>query len=97
VWFLASPIAIVLEPICMARNFVETDAAVGFQKIFKNAAVIVLTDSPGVTWNGIIRSPAPKLSLVRYNDRGVLKERRVSNTKLVPVKAKPKADLLAGD
>lgn len=77
----------------MARNFVETDTALGFQKIYKNSAVIVLTDSPGITWNGIIRSPAPKLSLVRYNESGILREKRISNQKLVPVKAKPKSDL----
>jgi hypothetical protein len=81
----------------MRKNFVETDTAVGFRKIYKNEAVIVLTDRPGVTWCGIIRSPAPKLSLVRYNERGTLRETRVANQRLVPVKAKPKVDLSDGD
>jgi hypothetical protein len=97
VGFFASPLATGIDAVCMPRNFVETETALGFRKIYKNAAVIVLTDSPGVTWNGIIRSPAPKLSLVRYNEGGILREKRVSNAKLVPAKAEPKADLSPED
>lgn len=77
----------------MARNFVEAETALGFRKIHKNSAVIVLTDTPGITWNGIIRSPSPKLSLVRFNEHGSIKEERIPNQKLVPVEVKPKADI----
>lgn len=81
----------------MSGNFVETETAVGFGRIYKNQAVLILTDRPGVSWNGIIRSPAPKLSLVRYNERGTLRETRIANQKLVPAKAKPKVDLSDDD
>lgn len=74
----------------MARNFVETETARGFGKIYKNSAVIVLTNIPGITWRGIILSPSPKLSLVRYNEQGTIKEKRILNQRLVPVVAKPK-------
>lgn len=73
-------------------NFVETETASGFKKLYKNAAVIVLTDRDGVTYNGIIRAPSPQKSLVRYNEGGILKEERIENLRLVPAKAKPKAD-----
>jgi hypothetical protein len=81
----------------MAKNFVETETAVGFRKIYKNAAVLVLTERPGVTWHGIIRVPGLKMTMVRYNEEGTLRERKISNLKLVPVKAKPKVDLPTED
>ena len=69
---------------------VETETASGFRRIYQNQAVIVLTDILGKTWNGIIRSPSPKLSLIRYNEDGTIREKRIPNQRLVPAKAKPK-------
>lgn len=73
----------------MPKNYVETETAMGIGRLYKNMAVLVLTDRPGVTRNGIIRVPSPKESLVRYNEEGTLLERRIPNTMLVPAHAKP--------
>lgn len=81
----------------MTKNFVETETAVGFRKIYKNEAVLVLTDRPGVTWHGVIRVPGLKMTLVRYNEEGTIREQKIPNLNLVPVKAKPKADIPSED
>lgn len=70
------------------RKVVATDTATGFKEIHKHQAVIVLTDVAGKSWKGVILSPSPKLSLVRYNEGGTLRERRVRNLLLVPVRVK---------
>lgn len=72
------------------KKTIATETAAGFKEIHKHQAVIVLTDVPGKSWKGVILSPSPKLSLVRYNEAGTLRERRVSNLLLVPAHAKPK-------
>ena len=70
------------------KKVVSTDTATGSKQIHKHQAVIVLTDVPGKSWQGVILSPAPKLSLVRYNEGGTLRERRVRNHLLVPARVK---------
>ena len=70
------------------KKVVATDTATGFKEIHKHQAVIVLTDVPGKSWKGVILSPYPKHSLVRYNEDGILRERRVENILLVPVRVK---------
>lgn len=81
----------------MSKNYVETETAAGFRRVYKNSAVLVLTETPGVTWPGIVRLPGVKTTLVRYNEDGILRERKISNIRLVPVKMKPEADSSAGD
>jgi len=64
-----------------------TDTAVRYQKIHAHQAVLIVTPI-GKTYKGIILSPSPKQSLVRFNEEGVIKESRVCNKKLVPVRLK---------
>lgn len=72
------------------RNLM-TDTAMRYERIHKHQAVIVLTQRPGKTWRGVILSPGKAQSLVRYNEDGTLRERKVANNLLVPVKFRPKA------
>lgn len=67
-------------------KIVETDTAAGFQRIYKHQAVLVLTDRPGKSWKGIILTPGKTQSLIRYNEENVLREKRIDNLKLLPVK-----------
>lgn len=69
----------------MTRS-IQTDTALGFRNIHKHQAVLILTQKPGKTWRGVILSPGQTRSLVRYNEDGELRERKLENTSLVPVK-----------
>lgn len=73
----------------MTIRSLMTDTATRFQRIHKHQAVIVLTQNPGKTWRGVILSPGQNQSFVRYNEEGTLRERKVANTHLVPVRFRP--------
>ena len=65
-----------------------TDTAVRYQKIHQHQACLVLTTVPGRNWKGIILNPGPKQSFVRFNEEGKLRETRIENKRLVPVRLK---------
>jgi hypothetical protein len=66
-----------------------TETARGFQTIHQNQAVLILGERPGYTLPGIILRPGQSQSLTRYNEKGILRERKVRNTKMIPVKCPP--------
>lgn len=74
----------------MSTRSLETDTAVGLQRIHKHQPCLLLTNEVGVTLRAIILSPGPKESKLRYVEivegRQVVRERQVSNQKLIPVK-----------
>jgi hypothetical protein len=72
-----------------------TDTAARYQRIHKHQAVLVLTERPGKTWRGIILSPGQSQSFIRYNEEGTLKEKKVANNRLVPVRFRPEKECLA--
>lgn len=67
---------------CYMRSC-ETIVATGWVKLRQHEPVLILTEENGKTWRGIVLSPSPKRSFVRYNEDGVLKEQRVDNRRLV--------------
>lgn len=64
---------------------IMADTAAGYKKLHQHQPVLVLHHF-GTQLRGIILSPAPKLSYVRFNEDGVIKEKRISNLRLTPVK-----------
>lgn len=64
-----------------------TDTALRYQKIHQHQPVLIVTPI-GINYKGIILSPGPKQSYVRYNQDGIVKESRIQNKKLVPVRLK---------
>jgi hypothetical protein len=65
---------------------IMTDTAVRFQKIYQHQPCLVTTAIPGRNWRGIILSPSPLKSFVRFNENGTLRETRIDNKRLVPVR-----------
>jgi hypothetical protein len=65
-----------------------TETALRFQKIHKNQAVLVLSNTPGKPYRGIILTPGKSLSLVRFKQDDEILEKRLKNTILVPVRIK---------
>jgi hypothetical protein len=65
-----------------------TDTAAGYQQLRQHQPVLVLTSQAGINHKGIILSPGPLQSYIRINEGGTLKEKRVRNTMLVPVRPK---------
>jgi hypothetical protein len=61
--------------------------ALGFTKIHKHQAVLVLGSSYQ-RWHGVILHPCPIQSFIRYNQDGKVVEKRVNNKYLVPVDLK---------
>jgi hypothetical protein len=64
-----------------------TDTAMKYQRLHTHQPVLIVTPI-GSTYKGVILSPSPKQSFVRYNQDGMIKEARICNKKLVPVKLK---------
>jgi hypothetical protein len=68
----------------------ETQTATGVRIVRKNQAVLVLTETPGKTINGIIRSVGKVKSLIRYAEEdGTIRERQIENNKFLVVKCRP--------
>lgn len=63
-----------------------TDTALKYQRIHQHQACLITTSIPGRNWRGIILSPSPLKSFVRFNENGTLREARIDNKRLVPVK-----------
>lgn len=72
-----------------------TDTAARYQRIHKHQAVIVLTERPGKTWRGVILSPGETQSFIRFNEDGSLREKKIANTRLVPVRFGPRVECAA--
>jgi hypothetical protein len=64
------------------------DTATAYQKIKQHQPVLILTSEAGKTWRGIVLSPGPIQSFVRFNQDGVLRETRLENKRLIPVRIK---------
>jgi hypothetical protein len=71
----------------MTMKSLMTDTAIKYQKIHTHQPVLIVTPI-GKSYKGIILSPSPLQSLVRYNEEGIIKETRIANKKLVPVRLK---------
>lgn len=72
-------------------KWLKTDTAKGYAIIHQHQAVLVLTNTPGKVHKGAILTPGEKKSYVRYNEDGILQEKKIDNKKLYPVKLKQAA------
>jgi hypothetical protein len=64
---------------------IQAETLTGTTELTKNQPVYIKTSIPGKVFKGIVLTPSKKISLIRYNEDGILMEKKIDNKRLIPV------------